>query len=292
MTGPLTGPVAHWVRWHPSGQVSLSGPLLWLASQADAAFGLLAVAWDAEPERHPSTLPSGVLAKTGYLRSFPHQATFAVGLDQARLGDFAEDPDQDPRPALAPVTEILTPAACYHLYPARAGQALPGPLYLTTVNTCYRREQEYLPLRRQWSFTMREIVCLGTRAEAAQFARRTSEAVRRLCELAGLPAGWQQATDPFFRPAQNPAYLMQKLTPVKHEVLYGDLAIASSNLHFEHFGEAFGITRHGQPASSACVAFGIERWLFAITDAHGGGPGSWPDLPALAEEVTRKWPSL
>lgn len=288
----MTSPVANWVRWHQSGQVSLSGPLLSLAGQADAAFGLLAAVWDGAPERHPSTLPASVLAKTGYLRSFPHQATFAVGLAEDRLDDFAEDPDQDPRPLLAPVTEILTPAACYHVYPAHAGQALTGPLYVTTVNTCYRREQEYLPLRRQWSFTMREIVCLGTRAEAAAFARKTSKAVRLLCELAGLPAGWQQATDPFFRPAQNPAYLMQKLTPVKHEVVYGDLAIASSNEHFEHFGEAFGITRYGGPANSACVAFGIERWLFAITDAHGGDPARWPDLPALAREVTVRWPSL
>lgn len=292
MTGPVVDMVAEWVRWHPSGQVSLSGPLLRLAGQCDAAFGVLAGMWDAEPERHPSTLPAHVLAKTGYLRSFPHQATFAVGLDPARLDDFAEDPDQDPRGTLGRATEILTPAACYHFYPGRAGQALTGPLYLTTVNTCYRREQEYLPLRRQWAFTMREIVCLGTADEAAEFARKTSAAARLLCELAGLPTAWQQATDPFFRPARNPAYLMQKLSPVKHEVLYRDLAIASSNLHFEHFGEAFGISRRGEPANSACVAFGIERWLFAVTDRHGDDPASWPDLVCLAREVIARWPSL
>jgi seryl-tRNA synthetase len=291
--------VTEWARWHPSGQVSLSGPLLRLAGQADAAFGLLAGAWNAEPERHPATLPADVLRSTGYLRSFPHQATFAVGLDPAALDGFAADPDQDPRPSLGPATEILTPAACYHLYPARAGQPLPGPLYLTTVNTCYRREAAYEPLRRQWSFTMREIVCLGTDAEAAEFTRKTRAAAGRLCELAGLGIDWRQATDPFFRPQQNPAYLLQKLTPVKHECVYParrqdteGLAIASANLHHEHFGEAFGITRHGEPAHSACVAFGIERWLFAITDAHGDDPRSWPDLPELAREVTGKWPSL
>lgn len=275
-------------RWHESGQLSLSGPLLRLAAQADAAFGLLAGLWDAEPERHPATLPAAVLAKTGYLRSFPHQATFAAGLDPARLDDFAADPGQDPRPMLASPEEILTPAACYHLYPAREGQALTGPLYLTTVNTCYRREQEYLPLRRQWSFTMREVVCLGTREETARFAGRTQAAANLLCELAGLPVEWRQATDPFFRPLRSPAYLMQKLNPVKHEMTYGDLAIASVNLHFEHFGEAFGISRHGEPANSACVAFGIERWLFAITDARGPHPEGWPDLTELAREVTRE----
>jgi seryl-tRNA synthetase len=280
------------MRWHASGQASLSGELLRLAGQADAAFLQLAGVWGAEAERHPSTLPASVLRKTGYLRSFPHQATFAVGFDPDALGEFAVDPDQDPRPFLGPATEILTPAACYHLYPAHEGQALTEPLYMTTVNTCYRRETVYVPLRRQWSFTMREIVCLGTAEETANFAKTTSEAVSRLLELAGLDVQWEHATDPFFQPEQNPAFLLQKLSPVKREAIYGDLAISSVNLHHEHFGEAFGITRAGADARSACVAFGLERWLFAILDTHGEDPRSWPDLPALAGEVVDKWPSL
>lgn len=280
------------MRWHASGQASLSGPLLRLAGHADAAFLQLAGVWGAEAERHPATLPASVLRKTGYLRSFPHQATFAVGLDPGALGEFAVDPDQDPRAFLGAATEILTPAACYHLYPAHEGEALAEPLYLTTVNTCYRRETAYVPLRRQWSFTMREIVCLGSAGETAQFVEKTTQAVSMLLEMAGLNVKWEHATDPFFQPEQNPAFLLQKLSPVKHEAIYGDLAISSSNLHHEHFGEAFGITRAGEDARSACVAFGLERWLFAILDTHGEDPRSWPDLPALAGEVVDKWPSL
>lgn len=280
------------MRWHASGQASLSGPLLRLAGHADAAFLQLAGVWGAEAERHPATLPASVLRKTGYLRSFPHQATFAVGLDPGALGEFAVDPDQDPRAFLGAATEILTPAACYHLYPAHEGEALAEPLYLTTVNTCYRRETAYVPLRRQWSFTMREIVCLGSAGETAQFVEKTTQAVSLLLEMAGLNVKWEHATDPFFQPEQNPAFLLQKLSPVKHEAIYGDLAISSSNLHHEHFGEAFGITRAGEDARSACVAFGLERWLFAILDTHGEDPRSWPDLPALAGEVVDKWASL
>jgi hypothetical protein len=37
---------------------------------------------------------------------------------------------------------------------------------------------------------------------------------------------------------------------------------------------------NGAPAHSACVAFGIERWLFAIVDRHGLDPSGWPDLRA------------
>lgn len=102
------------MRWRESGQVSLSGPLLTLAEEADHAFATLATRWDALPERHPVTIGPDVLARTGYLRSFPHQVSFAT-------------------------EQVLTPAACYHLYPAHEGEALDGPLYLTTVNTCFRR---------------------------------------------------------------------------------------------------------------------------------------------------------
>jgi seryl-tRNA synthetase len=280
------------IGWHASGQASLSGPLLALAQQLDEGFSLLAGAWGAAAERHPATLPASVLNRTGYLRSFPHQATFAVGIEPAGLDQFATDPDQDPRPLLGPATEILTPAACYHLYPAHQGQELDGPLYLTTVNTCYRREAAYIPLRRQWSFTMREIVCAGAAQDTAGFARKATAAASCLCELTGLPARWEQATDPFFQPLKNSAYMLQKLSPVKQELVYAGLAIGSVNQHHEHFGEAFGISCGGKPAHTACAAFGIERWLFAVTDAFGSEPAGWPDIPGLCREVIAKWPSL
>ena len=57
---------------------------------------------------------------------------------------------------------------------------------------------------------------------------------------------------------------------------------ATANLHHDHFGAAFGITRDGAPASSACLAFGLERWLFALTDRHGPDPAAWPDVTAAA----------
>ena len=52
-----------------------------------------------------------------------------------------------------------------------------------------------------------------------------------------------------------------------------------------HFGAAFGLTRDGEPAHSACLAFGVERWLFAITDRHGMDPESWPRPEEAAQKV-------
>jgi hypothetical protein len=292
------GPAADWQRlglsWHVSGQSSLSGPILRLASSLDRAFLRLATGrWDAQEERHPASMPAESLQRADYLHSFPHQASFPVRLDpdEANLDTFRSGPMLGPDgqvrlTAIAPTREVLTPAACYHLYDGHQGTSLTGPLYLTTSNTCFRHEARYEPLRRQWSFTMREIVCMGTGPETEAFLAEGRSAVDLLLKRLDIAVDWSVATDPFFRPLQNPQYLMQRVQPSKHEAVYGgDLAIGSANLHHDHFGAGFSITRDGAPASSACIAFGIERWLFALTDRHGMDPGSWPDLDDAAAQV-------
>jgi len=54
-------------------------------------------------------------------------------------------------------------------------------------------------------------------------------------------------------------------------VLAGDdLAIASVNVHNQHFGEAFDISIAGEVASSGCIAVGVERVLWALQHRPGG----------------------
>ncbi len=277
--------------WHPSGQAGLRGPLLALANRCDHAFLLLAAIWGADEENHPASLPADKLQRIDYLRSFPHQATFPTRLDPAELtgflaGEVVGDHGEIALTRLSPVSEVLTPAACYHLYCSREGESFDRPRYLTTRATCFRHEGRYEPLRRLWSFTMREIVCLGTKAETVAFLQRAQAAVDDFLHLMDLPVEWLTATDPFFQPQSNPKYLLQRVQPTKHEATYGgDLAIASTNLHHDHFGTAFGLTRDGEPAHSACLAFGIERWLFAIIDRYGLDSESWPRPEEAAQKA-------
>jgi seryl-tRNA synthetase len=283
--------VTPYLHWSPSGQCGLSGPLVTLADDCDEAFRVLAAHWAAGEERHGPTLPADALQRVDYLRSFPHQATFPVRLaaDDATLAAFAESPldtlGRVPLAGAGPVTEVLTPAACYHLYHAHCGQELDAPLYLTTKNTCFRAESHYEPLRRQWAFTMREIVCLGTPEAVAAFLARVRETAGALLGALDIPVEWRPATDPFFRPERNPKYLMQRVSPGKHEATFGTLALASANLHHDYFGEAFGIMIGGRPAHSACLAFGVERWLFAIIARYGEEPGNWPSVLKAANSL-------
>lgn len=274
------------LRWLDNGQSAVSGKLLELERRLDGLFLSWAGGWGADEYRFPTFIPAHELAKLDYFRSFPHLVTFPVTLDAAdeNLKRFTStDPlseDGSVRlTATAPVRDVLTPAACYHFYVHFQGQAFDGPRYLTTRNTCFRREAYYAPLRRQWSFSMRELVCIGTDDEVEAFLVETRGRITRFFQTVGLPIEWAHATDPFFNPSRNPKYVAQKLEPIKTEMVFGgDLAIGSVNFHRDYFGEAFGILRDAQHAYSGCVAFGVERWLYAWLTRFGPDEKDWPDV--------------
>lgn len=286
-----TGP-AQWlpdgVVAGPDGSCTVSGPALAWLRHLDRAIVRLAVGWGAEEYDFPPLLPATDLARMGYFAAFPHLVTFPANVadSDAELADFADNCDLDasgavPVTGLAPVRHALTPAACYPVYPLLGARHLAGPVLVTTVARCFRREQRFVPLRRQWAFTMREVVCAGTPAEVADFLARARAAVDALRARLALPTDWAAATDPFFRPERNAAHLLQRLDPVKQEAMVGSLAVASVNLHHDHFGSAFDIGRAAGPAHTGCVAFGLERWLRVAADRWGPDPRAWPQLSTV-----------
>ena len=272
--------------WADIGQSTLSGSLLALFHRLDRLFLKWAHECRAEEYRFPPFIPARELSKLDYFRSFPHLVTFATTLEPGddNLKRFAEgEPLNDAGDVQltiqSPVREVLTPAACYHFYVRFQRDALASARYLTTLATCYRREAYYSPLERQWSFSMREIVCIGTAEEVKEFLARYQTRVDQFFKSIKLPVEWKNATDPFFNPSRNPKYLLQKLDPVKTEMIFGEgLAIGSVNFHRNYFGEAFEISRGGREAFSGCVAFGVERWIYAFLSHFGTSESDWPDL--------------
>jgi seryl-tRNA synthetase len=272
------------------GQTALCGDLLDLDRRLDDVFSGWARCWDAVEYRFPACIEARQLERLDYFRSFPHLATFPVTLDRDEdnmerfvNGDTCGPDGYVDLSDLAPTGHVLTPAACYHVYIELEGEVLEAPRYITTRATCFRNEDEYTPLERQWNFSMRELVCMGTAAEVEDFLTRSTCVINHFAANIGLPVDWADATDSFFAPASNPKYLFQKLEPVKRELVFGeDLAIASTNFHRDYFGESFHITRDGENAYSGCVAFGMERWLSAFLGTYGASPDQWPRLDGLA----------
>lgn len=278
-------------RWLENGQSALSGSLLELYRRLDRLFLSWAGECNAAEYRFPTFISARELARLDYFRSFPHLVTFPVVLDasEENLKRFSEGEPLDSNceirlSSTAPIRDVLTPAACYHFYIQFQGEQLDAPRYVTTRATCFRREAYYSPLERQWSFSMREIVCLGTADEVKQFLKRYQDRVDRFFKRIGLPVEWKAATDPFFNPSRNPKYVLQKLDPVKTEMIYQTgLAVGSINFHRNYFGEAFQISRESKEAFSGCVAFGLERWIFAFLDQFGSSESDWPGFDSWEE---------
>jgi seryl-tRNA synthetase len=134
---------------------------------------------------------------------------------------------------------------------------------------------------------MREIVCVGSPDEVETFRQRGLGRALTLAQKLGIAARVATATDPFFAPTGRGRLVLQRIKGLKHELLLplGDgrtVAAASFNNHERFFGDAFDITLHdGTRAASACVAFGVERWVLAYLVAHGVDARNWP---ILAEE--------
>lgn len=235
----------------------------------------------AEVEAAP-TLAASTLARAGYLAAFPRHATFPVSLrdDPRTLAEFAEGGlAEDGSCGLErrdPCAEVLTPAACLHVYPDLAGDRLDGARHVTLLGRCWRREKRYEALRRQHAFRMREWVVVGNEDEVDAALDAGREALLALADRLELELELVPATDPFFR-GDSPAALLQRLGGLKLEACAPDgLALGSINRHLRHFGAAFGVRRGDDVAASGCVAFGLERWIAALVDRHGPDARAWP----------------
>lgn len=269
------------------GLVGLRGDALELFRALERAILALAHLETGDDWRLPDAIALETLARADYFASFPQWLTVAAHLDDdpAALERVAtsHSPAAAARAAAAPADAALAPAVCYHVYAALQGRIVSSPSLVTAQGTCWRHEGARLaPLERGWAFTMREIVCLGTEEDTEAFRAR---GLGRGCTLAadlGLPWRVEEASDPFFAPTARGRALLQKVKVLKHELALGLgpdrwIAAASFNRHERFFGEAFEIRlASGDPATTACVAFGLERWLLAFLCQHGPDAARWP----------------
>lgn len=213
-------------------------------------------------EQHwPVLMEEETLRRAGYPEAFPHL------LMTACVSPNPEVPAEN----LSSSGWCLSPAVCYHAYAALEGSIIHGGLRLASRGHCFRNEavDELVPGRRQIEFQMRELVLIGSNQWIEQELAGVQEEIRAMASDLGMPGSWEIASDPFFLPTAKGKAHMQRLTETKREYCLRDgLAIASINRHGDFFGERFHLSlSNGQAASSACIAFGLDRWA-----AHANHP--------------------
>jgi seryl-tRNA synthetase len=274
-----------WTR--QPGLIGLRGPTLCLYRELEWRIADLARRASREEWRVPDAIGMETLARAEYFASFPHWLTSVSHMREKEevLAQVATSPApaESARHAQAPAAAALSPAVCYHVYESLADRVIDCSQLITVQGTCWRHEGANLrTLERGWAFTMREVVCVGSADAVAAFLRGVVDATLNLALDFGLTPKIEVATDPFFAPTSRGKELLQRMKGLKRELLLPagsgrSVAAASFNDHETFFGEAFGIRLpDGSPAHSACLAFGIERWMLAFLCAHGTDPGAWP----------------
>lgn len=245
----------------------------------------------AETLRFPPAIGQHDFETSEYLKSFPQLAGTIhsfCGDDRghrrllARLEDKEDWTDQQ-----QPTGVVLTPAACYPVYPVIARR---GPLPPAAARgQDHQRDVVLLPAR----------ALAGAHAHAAVPPARVR--VHRIARAdhrvpgdvdgaragrragAGPADGAGRGQRPFFGRGGKIVADSQRELKLKFELLIpvndglGPTACMSFNYHMDHFGALWGIrTADGGTAHTGCVGFGIERLTLALLKHHGLDPACWP----------------
>lgn len=243
----------------------------------------------------PPVIDRRILERVHYLDSFPHlcgavHSFFGNALEAMAVAERAKA-GGDWGALLGQTDVVLSPAACYPLYPTLSGTLPPEGRLVTMLNWVYRHEPSAEPTRMQ-SFRVREFVRAGTPEQVVTWRDMWLQRGLDLLQSLGLPARPDVASDPFFGRGGKILAMNQKEQKLKFEVLVpviseaSPTAVCSFNFHQEHFGSVFDIrTADGAVANTACLGFGLERVTMALFRHHGFDPATWPE-PVRA----RLWP--
>jgi seryl-tRNA synthetase len=250
--------------------------------------GRMGAAEHPERLRFPPVLPRHDLETVGYLKSFPHLAGSIFAFDGSE-DEAAEQYDRACRhedwSEFQSMTDlVLTPAACYPVYPAIAarGRLAPGGVTVDAGSAyVFRHEPSGDPARMQM-FHQREIVRIGEPEQVAAWRERWRNRAVEMLRGIGLDAKLDVATDPFFGRSGRMLAASQREQELKFEVsvpIAGPepTAVASFNYHQDHFASAYGIEMaDASGAHTACLGFGLERIALALFRTHGLEVAAWP----------------
>ncbi len=294
-------PLSKEVHFLGKGQVALEGLPLALFRYFDRVFEDFGSPFKAAPLLTPTLIPSKILARCDYFRSFPQSVTFATHLkEESEVIDafrvrhqHADEVDNAAMADMDPPEACLSPAVCYHVYHLYEGQTIPPFGVVRGIcGKCFRFESNnFSDLRRLWDFTLREVVFLGGRDEVLAAKDQTVDMMADFLQSHRLAGEIRTASDPFFvAPESASKSYFQLSSESKFEISLllqnGErLAVGSHNYHSDFFGRVFNVNVEGAGAMhSVCIGFGLERWVYAFLQQHGDELSRWPDVIRNAPE--------
>lgn len=269
------------------------GQFLKLMHFFDQTFKDFAASIQGIEQYYPTRWPIELFKNINYFEEFPQNILLVSGAKKerehleiitnkyGRKNDFNEIELGD---FLQPATTALgtsTCDPCYYIH--RNGKLEKNDTYYA-LSKCFRNEKSTTnQLDRLTEFSMREVIAAGEE-EYVKFQRETFlQFIESFASFTGLACSLEKASDPFFTNEIPEKGALQNHIESKFELLVPlgnqkpDLAIGSVNWHSDFFGRSFEIRDNSNYyISSCCLAFGLERLVFAFLTQHGMTRGAWP----------------
>lgn len=258
-------------------------------------------AYDAEEILIPSLISSEIVSRSGYFETGCQHLSFVapVSNDPEVFEEFlpylrtvpgtGQKLDRSVLDYVKIPRDLLNPAACLHCYKLlenlRVGEQ--EALVMTVGGSVFRDESGNLNNdERLYEFRMREGVIVGGTEPLARLHDELLDLLALTGFLLGLDFSLETASDMFFSDGAGAQMFSQLVSDNKIEIaawshsLDRKVASASLNKHGSHFSEAFRIyDEQGLPVSTMCIAFGIDRLAFLLTERSG------IDLGAIADHI-------
>ena len=243
---------------------------------------------NAEILRFPPVMSRAQVEKMGYLKSFPNLLGCVCALhgSESEISQAAgrHEAGGEWTTSLTPSDLVLSPAACYPVYPMAAARgAVPREGYMFDIAADVFRHEPSTNIDRFQSFRMREYVCIGTPDHVLNFRETWMKKATAMADSLGLSYTLDQASDPFFGRVGQMKAVAQLQAALKFELLIpvrngsAPTACMSFNAHKDHFGQVWDMKLEtGELAHSGCVAFGMDRLAVAMFATHGLDLNQWP----------------
>ena len=282
-----------WVSPVGQGHVILRGMAAELLRLIEARVdGVFARFFQAEREFYPATILCKTLDRINHFTSFPEHVDFVAHLkgDLDVLNRFSNECRKQgwsPNLHEGQMGEndfAICPSCCYHCYEGMENWQIEPPGRCTTMAVpCHRYEgANHRSMSRLRAFTQRDVVWVGHPRFVVEGRAKAEELIVKWAKDWELVGSFETANDMFFTQDYAVKASFQRQQQAKKELRLlipaekQSISVFSSNFHAATFGKAFNITLNGRPATSACVGWGYERWVYAIFSQFGFDVYQWP----------------
>ena len=283
-----------WVTPVGQGHVILRGMagdlLSLIAAKVDSVFARF---FGAEQEFYPATILCKTLDRIQHFTSFPEHIDFVAHLkrDLDVLNSFSNDCRANGWSAAHHKERMgehdfaICPSCCYHCYEGMENWQLKAPgRCITMAVPCHRFEgNNHRTMARLRAFTQRDVVWVGHPRFVMEGRSKAEEMIVQWARDWNLVGSFEIANDMFFTQDYAIKASFQRQQQAKKELRLlipseeQSISVFSSNFHAATFGKAFNIALNERPATSACVGWGYERWVYAIFSQFGFDVNEWPE---------------